>query len=173
METCKTLYFCLSKKYIKLLKEQKIIPKNLKIAKIKGGALPLKPLEQTYIDRCLLCGDAAGLINPISGEGIYYAMASGEIAAEVIVKAIKANDTSSSFLSMYQKQWKKDFGKDIKILLRTTKQWSKGNENFVKLASKDEKLTDVILSILHGGLSIEEYKWKLARRYIFVYLKNI
>jgi flavin-dependent dehydrogenase len=32
-------------------------------------------------DRVLLCGDAASMVNPLSGEGIYYALASGRLAA--------------------------------------------------------------------------------------------
>ncbi|HZD01669.1 MAG TPA: geranylgeranyl reductase family protein [Actinomycetes bacterium] len=32
-------------------------------------------------DRVLLCGDAAAMVNPLSGEGIYYALASGRLAA--------------------------------------------------------------------------------------------
>ena len=161
------------KNYIQLLKQTKIIPDNLKIGRIKGAAMPLSPLSKTYTDRCLLCGDAAGLINPVSGEGIYYAMSSGEIAARVIADALEAGETSERFLSMYQKIWKNDFGKDIKLLLRFTKQWTKESEKFVELASKDEKLTDMTLGIIHGKISIREYRWKLIRRYLYVYFKEL
>ncbi|MGW2159142.1 NAD(P)/FAD-dependent oxidoreductase [Nonomuraea sp. NPDC001699] len=37
--------------------------------------------------RVLLAGDAAGLINPLTGEGIYYALLSGRLAAEAAVEA--------------------------------------------------------------------------------------
>lgn len=39
--------------------------------------------------RVLLVGDAANLIDPLTGEGIYYAIKSGQVAAEAIVKTIK------------------------------------------------------------------------------------
>jgi len=159
--------------YIHLLKENNIIPDNLKIGKIKGAALPLYPLSKTFTDRCLLCGDAAGLINPVSGEGIYYAMASGEIAAGVIADAFNADEYSERFLSTYQKRWKDDFGKDIKLLMRFTKQWTSEKDKIVELASKDEKLTAMALGILHGGISIHEQRWKLARRYLYVYFKEL
>jgi len=161
------------KNYIQLLKETKIIPDDLKIGRIKGAALPLRPLSKTYTDRCLLCGDAAGLINPVSGEGTYYAMSSGEIAARTIADALEAGETDERFLSMYQKIWKNDFGKDIKLLLRSAKQWTKETEKFVELASRDEKLADMALGILHGRLSIHEYRWKLIRRYLYVYFKEL
>jgi len=119
------------KNYINILKGSKIIPDDLKMGRVKGGALPIFPLEKTYSDRVILCGDAGGFINPVSGEGIYYAMSSGEIAARVITEALEAGETDERFLSMYQKNWKNDFGKDIKLLLRSAKQWTKETEKFV------------------------------------------
>jgi len=161
------------KNYINILKESKIIPDDLKMGQVKGGALPIFPLEKTYSDRVILCGDAGGFINPVSGEGIYYAMSSGEIAAGVITEALEAGETDERFLSMYQKNWKNDFGKDIKLLLRSAKQRTKENEKIIELASRDEKLADMALGVLHGGLSIHEYRWKLIRRYLYVYFREL
>src|SRR5919197_813779 len=39
----------------------------------------------------LLVGDAGGLINPFNGEGIAYAMESGQLAAELIYEALLKN----------------------------------------------------------------------------------
>ena len=121
----------------------------------------------------IIVGDAAGLINPITGEGIYYAMSSGKIAAEVICESLETDDTSEKFLSKYQKNWRKDFGRDIEILLRSTKNMTMKTEKFVKLASKDEKLANIAIGMINGGYSIREYKWKLIRRYIYVSFKDI
>jgi geranylgeranyl reductase family protein len=58
-------------------------------APIRGAALPMgfnrKP---HYGDGLLLVGDAGGMVNPFNGEGIAYAMESGEIAADVITQAL-------------------------------------------------------------------------------------
>ena len=40
--------------------------------------------KRTYADRVLAVGDAAGLVKPTTGGGIYYSVVSGEIAAEVL-----------------------------------------------------------------------------------------
>ena len=56
---------------------------------MQGGVLPLHPLEKTYADRVILCGDAAGLMNPLTGDGIHYAMSSGMFAAKVCAKAVE------------------------------------------------------------------------------------
>ncbi len=55
---------------------------------IRGAALPMAFNRQPHYTRgLLLVGDAGGLVNPFNGEGIAYAMESGQIAADVIVQA--------------------------------------------------------------------------------------
>lgn len=49
--------------------------------KVSGWPLPDRPLWTRARGRLLFTGDAAGLCEPISGEGIYYALRSGERAA--------------------------------------------------------------------------------------------
>jgi geranylgeranyl reductase family protein len=55
----------------------------------RGAALPMgfnrKP---HYANGALLVGDAGGMVNPMNGEGIAYAMESGRLAAEVVAQAL-------------------------------------------------------------------------------------
>jgi geranylgeranyl reductase family protein len=54
-----------------------------------GAALPIGfNRTPAYTNGLLLTGDAAGLVNPFTGEGIAYALESGEIAAQVITQAL-------------------------------------------------------------------------------------
>ena len=57
---------------------------------IRGAALPMG-FNRTppYTRGVLLVGDSAGMVNPFNGEGIAYAMESGEMAAEVCVQALR------------------------------------------------------------------------------------
>lgn len=78
---------------------------SVSLGKIQGFGLPLGSKEcQISGDRFLLCGDAASLIDPISGEGIGTAMLSGHIAAEQVMKCFEANDFSSSFMKRYDSE---------------------------------------------------------------------
>ncbi len=65
-------------------------------APIRGAALPMgfnrKP---HYADGMLLVGDAGGMVNPFNGEGIAYAMESGEMAADVISQALRRTTTDA------------------------------------------------------------------------------
>jgi geranylgeranyl reductase family protein len=55
----------------------------------RGAALPMgfnrKP---HYAEGAMLVGDAGGMVNPMNGEGIAYAMESGRLAAEVVAQAL-------------------------------------------------------------------------------------
>ena len=160
------------KDYFNILKEDKVVPDNLEIGKCCGGAVPFVPLDKTYSDRVLIVGDAAGFINPLTGEGIYFAMTSGEIAAKVISDSLEANDTSENYLSKYQDLWKEDFGKDLKFYLASTKYMKNSSEEIVRLASKDKKLASLILGIIHGGLCVSKNQGKLVRRIAWVNFKD-
>ena len=57
--------------------------------KKEGAPIPLKPLERwDNGDNVVLAGDAAGVVAPSSGEGIYYAMIGGKYAADAVEKCL-------------------------------------------------------------------------------------
>ncbi|UCF13483.1 MAG: NAD(P)/FAD-dependent oxidoreductase [Thermoplasmatales archaeon] len=161
--------------YLMVLKEKKMIPPTIKIGKIKGGVLPLHPLKKTFADQVVLCGDAAGQMNPLTGDGIHYAMSSGMIAAEVCTEALEADDTSAVFLSKYQRLWKDDFGGEITLFLRILKRLLKvdGDEKYIRLVSKDKQIIDMLLTIFYNQVRVQNYKWKLAKRFVYIYMKDL
>lgn len=72
------------------------------LAPTKGWSLPFGSKKRPLaFNGALLIGDAAGLIDPMSGEGIENAFRSAECASSVIQKAIAANDFSQPFLMQY------------------------------------------------------------------------
>lgn len=78
------------------------LEKAERVGKIAGWPLPTYSAATPLVDdRVVLTGDAAGLINPLNGEGIQYALLSGRWAAETILSSIALNDLSQSALSAY------------------------------------------------------------------------
>jgi flavin-dependent dehydrogenase len=72
------------------------------IGKIEGWGLPLGSKKRKLsADNILLCGDAASLIDPFSGEGISNAMYSGMRAAEKAEAALQQNNFSAPSLKEY------------------------------------------------------------------------
>lgn len=85
--------------------------------KILGWGLPMATKRRSISGSgYLLTGDAAGLIDPFSGEGIGNAMYSGMLAAQAIQKAFEKNDFSAAFLKEnYDGAVYRYFGDEFKI----------------------------------------------------------
>ncbi len=96
----------LASKQLKGFKPRKI---NGKL--ILGHLNPDECVEKTYGHRFLLVGDAAGFADPITWEGIFYAVKSGKIAGELISEIHEVGDYTADKLSAYERIWKKEFGK--------------------------------------------------------------
>jgi flavin-dependent dehydrogenase len=76
--------------------------------------LPLGPIARTYSDRLLVVGDAAGLVKPTTGGGIYYGLLSASIAADTLATALRADVVDASALARYEARWKKRLGTELK-----------------------------------------------------------
>ncbi len=154
------------------LKAQGLLPEDFLESEAKGAVLPIFPLKKTYANRIVVCGDAAGFINPITGEGIYYAMASGQLAAGVVHEALRADDFHAGFLKRYQQRWWKDFGRDLKVLGGFNKQWGKNSERIVRLLVRDRKLAKMAIGVTGGQISIARYRGLLYLRVVYVMLRE-
>lgn len=77
----------------------------------KGAWIPIRnAYKPSYDAGLLIAGDAAGMVSPITGEGIFYAVRAGMDAGVTAAEAVNEGDFSAEFLSKYQKRWKKSIG---------------------------------------------------------------
>ena len=76
--------------------------------------LPLGPVRRTYAWRVLAVGDAAGLVKPTTGGGIYYGLLSGRIAADVLAEALARDGLDAGALAAYETRWRARLGPDIR-----------------------------------------------------------
>jgi len=101
----------------------------------EGAPLPMKPLRKWDNGRdVVLAGDAAGVVAPSSGEGIYYAMAGGRLAAEAVEELLETGNVKS--LAQARKRFMKAHGTVFRVL--GIMQWfwyanDKRRESFVKI----------------------------------------
>jgi digeranylgeranylglycerophospholipid reductase len=77
--------------------------------------LPLGPVSRTYADRILAVGDAAGLVKPTTGGGIYYGLVSGAIAAEVLGDSLRRDRLAAGRLRRYESRWRRQLGQEIRV----------------------------------------------------------
>jgi geranylgeranyl reductase family protein len=76
-----------------------------RVGKVEGFGLPLGSRKVTMSgNHFMLCGDAAALIDPLSGEGIGQAMVSGRYAGWHARKCFEQNDFSTDFMKQYDKE---------------------------------------------------------------------
>ena len=63
----------------------------------------------------LATGDAAGHGSTLVGEGIRFAIYSGQMAGAVAGEAVRAGDASAEFLARYERQWRARFGREMEL----------------------------------------------------------
>ncbi|MBX9757888.1 MAG: geranylgeranyl diphosphate reductase [Beijerinckiaceae bacterium] len=101
----------------------------------EGAPLPLYPAKKWDNGRdVVLAGDAAGVVAPASGEGIYYAMATGRLAAEAANECLQTGDSRA--LATARKRFMKEHGRVFFILWIMQTFWyrsDKRREKFVAL----------------------------------------
>lgn len=86
-----------------------------KLIRHEGAPIPMKPAKRWDNGRdVLLAGDAAGVVAPASGEGIYYAMVGGQFAAEAVEACLATGDARA--LGLARKRFMKEHGRVFWIL---------------------------------------------------------
>ena len=130
--------------------------------KIHGWPLTFQdPKSKIISDRVLLVGDAAGLINPLSGDGIQYALLSARWASECLVECIAKNDFSLNSLREYKIKLDKEMAYDMalsNLLIQVTRNrtftpfWIEILKIVFERAKDDKEYAAIIGGIFDGSL---------------------
>ena len=80
--------------------------KGKKIDVVGGGVSISTPVKQTVTDGLMLVGDAARMIDPLTGGGISTGCQAGKICGQVAAEAVHSGDVSKAFLDRYEKGWR-------------------------------------------------------------------
>jgi flavin-dependent dehydrogenase len=131
----------------------------------RGHYLPCGGISRTVCgDRLILAGDAAGWVDPFQGEGIGYAIRSGQLAAETALAAAKRDDFSRRALSVYKRRCDDEFGRDLRAarIVMHIVYW------FPQILSWSPRSTERVLreylNVTAGDLSYREFvRWIAGR----------
>jgi geranylgeranyl diphosphate/geranylgeranyl-bacteriochlorophyllide a reductase len=108
---------------------------NAETVRREGAPIPMKPLPRWDNGRdVLVAGDAAGVVAPASGEGIYYAMASARMAAEAAAQFLATGNPKH--LGQARKQFLAEHGRVFWVLGLLQRFWyssDKRRERFVAI----------------------------------------
>ncbi|PYP72362.1 MAG: digeranylgeranylglycerophospholipid reductase [Gemmatimonadetes bacterium] len=87
-------------------------PNGVRVGGTVGGVIVHTTLRRICTDGMMAAGDAAHMINPLSGGGIVNAMKSGRLAGRTAAAAIREGDTSERRLAAYHRAWMALLGED-------------------------------------------------------------
>lgn len=109
-----------SKKIMKLFVKKAFKLRKMKVPsyKIEGFPIPNSKLPKQFSkNKVFLVGDAGGLVDPVSGEGVHYAVRSGKIVADTILKD-SYQPMQENLDRYYAKNIKQDIGTDLFVSYR-------------------------------------------------------
>ena len=137
-----------------------------------GGAVRVP----TVAERVLLAGDSAGFAEPLLGEGIYFAIQGGQIAAQVVEEACRAQRFDSKFLSRYKEECESTFGADFKAAYRLARSSYLENYDMDRLAAfffSDSRFHKCMIGLMIGSMRYRDVQAKLALPYLKYKLAKI
>lgn len=103
----------------------------------EAAKIPMKPRRSFTGDRAILIGDAAGLVTPANGEGIFFAMRSGKLGALAMIDHIK----NGSPLALYEKEFRKLYAPiffGLEVLQSVYYRNDRLRESFVAICADDD-----------------------------------
>ncbi|RZN47525.1 NAD(P)/FAD-dependent oxidoreductase [archaeon] len=114
--------------------------RNARVVEINAGGVPVsRPLKETYGDNIILAGDAARVVNPLTGGGISTAVVSGKHAGTVAAQAVAAGRHDKDALARYQRLWQDAFGHRLEMFFKAQQ---------VLVSMSDEELDDAADALL-------------------------
>jgi len=125
-----------------------------KIIELSNGPAQLSSVYPVYFrkrrsvtDHALLVGDAARVSEPVTGEGIYFAMRSGLLAAETIDVALRQNNFGADILAGYERACRRAFRSRLALnsLLRFAVYHPAWVDSLIRLSSKNGRVLDSLV----------------------------
>ncbi|MBD3407160.1 MAG: geranylgeranyl reductase family protein [Candidatus Lokiarchaeota archaeon] len=134
------------RQFIKLLKKQELLISSADLSRARGALVPTGgTIENTVSNRCLLVGDSAGMVSPLTGGGIVYAMRAGRYAAVVLDKLLDDGRLAIEDLMKYQSLWKMDFGKEIPYQLLAQRIFTGPfTDVLFEIGKRDKKIQELV-----------------------------
>lgn len=150
--------------YVETLKEQGWFPKDIVVDRkmISGANIPVgMGMSCTVGDRMMVVGDAGGFVSPLSGEGLYYALDSGRLAAESLEVLFKERSFQKQNLMHYHRAWSSKWGDDLEWLKVGWHLLMVMPNSLIKYAALDEETKEFFTHMFVGSMPAAKIKNKV------------
>lgn len=124
-----------------------------RISPVRGHNLPAGSFaEHLVFDRALLVGDAAGFINPLTGEGIEFALESGELVAETLAEAVQTGDLSANGLAGYAQRCSGRFRRTFRLNHRLQRVFEHPRlvDHLIRAGARSPRVVDDLAQVMLG-----------------------
>ncbi|AKB52381.1 Geranylgeranyl diphosphate reductase [Methanosarcina barkeri str. Wiesmoor] len=130
--------------------------------KLHGHKIPWGGIKRKVVgSRVLLSGDAAGYVDAFSGEGLAYAICSGQFAAEAIARVCLQGKNLKD-LSKYESLCRAEFGTHLKYSLLFSRIMHHFPERTFKIFTSSDKMLDKYLEVMDFTIDYKDYlRWAL------------
>ncbi len=130
--------------------------------KLHGHKIPWGGFKRKITgSRVLLSGDAAGFVDSFSGEGLAYAISSGQFAAEVIAGACCCGGNLKD-LARYEALCQAEFGTHLKYSLMFSRIMHRFPDRTFKIFTSSDKMIDKYLELIDFRMNYKDYlRWSL------------
>ncbi|MER3427248.1 MAG: hypothetical protein C4334_03970 [Pyrinomonas sp.] len=133
-------------------------------ARIPGLSAETLDRRRTVGDGWALLGDAAGFADPVTGEGIYYALRSAELFAQSL-----AQDAARS----YEERWREDFGQQLRRAAQMRRRFygdllgAPFSERMIELGRAHRGVRRTLRELIAGDQGYVDLKRTLFRRFFW------
>jgi flavin-dependent dehydrogenase len=145
-------------------------------ANFKAYRLPLGgPLARTWADRVLVCGDAGGFVNGYTGEGIFYAMVTGEHAGHTAAESLATANGRAPALAAYERRWQAEIGQELRDSVRIQRRLFADPalaDAIIRAAAADPKLRRLFARVALGEESLRRRTLELAWRFVLAKVRG-
>jgi menaquinone-9 beta-reductase len=139
-----------------------------RLGRVKGHHLPYGSFaHHTTFNRALLLGDAAGFVNPLTGEGIEFALESGAFAAESVAEAAASGDFTNQGLGGYTRRCQSRFRTAFHLNRKLMQAFERPRmlDRVFRAANRGERIRDELVDLISGEAT--RISWRFVAAAMF------
>lgn len=124
----------------------------------RGHFIPCGGVPRTLVaSRLFLAGDAAGFVDPFNGEGIAYAIRSGQLAAESVHESLRGHEDFSAGARSYTSRCHSEFGKNLGYSLLLSRLMHRFPGLLLRILAGDRRVLERYLDVPLRDLSYQGF----------------
>ena len=133
--------------------------KGKKIDVVGGGVSIAPPLKQTVTDGLMLVGDAARMIDPLTGGGIANGCIAGKICGTVAAEAVELKTPTKEYFQKYEKGWR------AKLEEKLYRNWLAKETHSTLSDATFDKIVDALQDVKHQKLTVHNILKAVNEKY--------